>query len=344
MKRVLLEGAFYSPYASEGRWAFNVARLLSKMVDDVELYLLIPDLAKSHIYFKDFNPQEWFPDAEVVDLNTKVQYDVFFIIQGDNTHPQISAKKRIVGSFESYWYGNAIDAIGGAKIDRVVHAMHPYNKQPPHNNWPLLYKSTLLPYSPYYEPASCNFRNKGILVSIKDPCSPEFSEATIQARLDHFRAAKHFLDEGIKVTVCMGHRLDLDQNQKYTKELGGLLSDLRRNGASFVSRVSPTEMEDLVRNHSIIYTGKVNEVMLYATFMDGLCLGSVPIIFSDWPEQFFRKSDFFTPYTNINDLISRTNSLLYDGVLYSETLRDMRLATTLYTEWEGIEVIEELIR
>ncbi len=311
-------------------------------MEEVELYLLVPDLAKCHIYFKDFDPRVWFPNAQIVDVNTQVEFDTFFIIQGDKMHLNISAKKRIVGSFESYWYGNVVDSFEAPNL-HVVHAMQPHRDEPPHNKWPKRYRSTLLPYSPYYEPGSNNFRNKGILLAIKDPCSPEFCKETIKARLDHFRAAIDYLNDGVKVSVAMGHRLEVDQNPAYAEELGSLLEQLKIDGATFLGKVSPTEMEDIVRQHSIIYTGKVGESMLYACFLDGLCLGSFPIIYSDWPEQFFRDKNIFKPYTDIAELKQRTDSLLHDGVLYSEQLLKLRLGTDLYIEWEGMEILKGLL-
>ena len=336
--KVLVDGAFWSPYASEGRWAYNICRLLSKM--DLELYLLIPDLAKKHMYFKDFNPETWF-GATAVDLSCRTEFDVMFTIQGNDPRPGIIAKKRVAAIFEPYWYGNQFESFGFPPDTTWCYAIQPYKDEYPHNNWPDR-KLSLLPYSPYYEPHSSNFHNKGILLTIKDPSSLECSDETTRIRLDHFRAAIYFKMHGVKVSVAMGHRLE-SQNPIYTEKVKFLLHELEEVGAVFYDRQSPAAMEALIREHSIIYTGKVRESILYAAFQDALCLGSLPLIFSDWPEQFFRDPNLFQPCLGMETLIPLTHRLLTDEELYSSELKKLRSNIDLYTEQQGIEILKGLI-
>lgn len=308
---------------------------------DIELYLLVPDLAKKHIYFKDFNPETWFPAAKLVDLTTTESFDAFFSIQGVDLHPQIKTKRRILGIFEAYWYGNVLDALELLPNTKLVYAIQPYKQEHPHNNWPKKHQPTLLPYSPYAQTWVSNFHNKGILLTMKDPTSPEYTDETITARLEHIRAAIYFRMAGVRVGVTMTHRLDAC-NPKYEERLEFYLSELKDVGATFYPKLSPPEMEQVVRQHSILYTGKVNEVALYAAFQDGLCLGSIPIIFSDWPEQFFRDPNLFTPYS-YEGLIHLTNRLLSDEELYSQELTKLRSNIDLYTEEQGIEILKGLM-
>ncbi len=341
MKRVLLEGAFYSPYSSEGRWAFNITRLLSK-IEGIELYVLVPDLARQHVYFKDFDLAQWFPNTKVVDINTKIDFDIFFIIQGDDPRLTIKAKKRVLGIFEAYWYGDVPESRGFSTDTIVCYGLQPYRQVHPHNNWPKKYRLVHLPYSPYYKPDSNNFEQKGILLTIKDPASPDYTREIIEARLDHLRAAIHFLKQNIKVSVSMTHRLDLELNPAYRITLSNLLDELRNYGAIFLDKLMPPDMEKVISEHSILYTGKVGEIMLYAAFNDALCLGSLPLIHSDWPEQFF-KNDIFTGYQGIDNLLATTSRLLVDENQYSGRLDLLRSNIELCTEQQGIEILKGLI-
>ena len=338
--KVLVDGAFWSPYASEGRWAWNTCRLLAKM--NVELCLYIPNPAWDHAYFRDFNPLNWFPKARLVYPGTTEEFDVMITIQGNDPRPGIIAKKRIASIFEGYWYGNQFESFGFPRDTTWCYAIQPYKQEYPHNNWPDR-KLSLLPYSPYYEPTSNNFKNKGILLTMKDPTSPEVTEETALARINHLMAALHFLERGIKVSVAMGHRLDVTQNPKNTDIVTDALNELAELGATFYNKQPPHLMEKLIREHSVIYTGKVGNSILYAAFQDALCLGSFPLIWTDWPEQFFRDPNLFEPYRGMGHLIDRTSRLLEDQEVYSQELEKLRSNIDLYTEEQGIEILKGLI-
>src|SRR6267142_2853741 len=83
MKKVILEGAFYSPNASEGKWAWNIGKILDKMASQgkVELDLFIPPGAENHYYYKQTECWNVFPNASFVRHPINKEYDLMIILQ-----------------------------------------------------------------------------------------------------------------------------------------------------------------------------------------------------------------------------------------------------------------------
>ena len=350
--RVILEGAFYSPNASEGRWAWNIARCLDKMAGQglLELDLFLPKHANDQYYFTDKEAWDHFPNAQKL-YRTDRQYHVHFLIQpgGDQEWQYLNdgvyADRKVHGQFELYWYGSQIDKRKNLPENyEYCYAMEPYSPLPQNQNWPANGKRYYhLPYSPNYEPGSNNFDNKGILLTIKSPIHADYTDAEVEARLAHFEAALDFARQGMPVTIGYSNRLFINPKHYYHKELDGLIARLTMNGAKLVGNVSPLAMRDMIKQHSVVYTGKLENVILYASFMDALNYGSVPIIFNDWPEQFFEVSNLFTGWLGIDSLMQRTERLLSDREYYTRELELQRKYINLYTEEQMIEKLKGII-
>ncbi len=357
MKKVILEGAFYSPNASEGRWAWNIARVLDKMAEQglIELDLFLPPGASEQFFYSDSNAWKHFK-SPIITKSDK-EYDVLFLVQpgltedgGQYLNEDISARKRVHGQFELYWYGRGIGSRVLPENYEFCYAMEPYSDLPSNQNWPPTVttggkqrKIYHLPYSPNYEKGSNNFDNKRILLTIKSPIHADYTNEEVRARVDHFHVALHYLKQGIPVTVGYANRLYINMKEEFKDEFVKVMYELRDHGAAFVGNVSPLEMRELIKKHSIMYTGKVGNVILYASFMDALNYGSVPIIFTDWPEQFFYSKGLFTGYEGMGNLVARTEMLLNNEDHYQMMLETLRNNINLYSEEDMITKLKGII-
>lgn len=347
MKKVILDGPFYGPFASEGRWAWNIAKLLDKLAALGEITL---DLYQPFIPHLDCRSE--FPNSNIIDASgIQEHYDILFLVQPGADLPNkkqyindlVKADKRIICIFELYWTGWAMDECNNIPENTIFcYAIYP--KHPDHQKWNKKGEIKQLPYSSALEETSYNFSNKGILLTIKFPIHPDFDKATIDARIDHYEIALKFLKQGIPVTI--GHLIrdsdffdstyieGRDRFRSITNELGS-------NGARCIGKVLPEVLRQEIRNHSVVFTGKVGTSGLYASFYDVLNHGSIPIIWNDWPEQFF-DSNTFEPYSKLQ-LEERTKLLLNDRSFYKTYQSYLRNRIGLFTEEQGLDIVRDLL-
>jgi hypothetical protein len=355
--RVILEGPFYSPNASEGRWAYNVGRLLHKLHEneEIELDLYLPKSALDQYYYKEYDCWNHFSNTKLIHEPMQPrEYDVHFLLQASldkgihYLNDSVIAKKKVLGNFELYWYGPRLDAATNIPESAVyAHAMIPYTKDPTHQKWPTNRPYHHIPFACHYEPESNNFENKGILLCIKSPCVSELSDATIHQKMEHFDLAIRALSKGYKVTVGYANRLLVGCKPNWGKHLLETIEELKDGGATFVGNVPPHLMGELIKEHSVVLTGKVDGTNFYGSFMDALCYGSVPVIWHDWPEQFFRTIGTYGfkvfPHYSTTNLAKEVESLLESPEVYANTLNRLREHINLYTEQDGLNILRKII-
>jgi hypothetical protein len=322
VKRVIAHQPPNRTTTTEERWYRNIHRLLQELDLNGEIHL-----------------------ETLYDEDEREEGDVFFLFKtGHKTDElydlddRVRANKRIFLNGNNHVHGVSLDQYHNIPSNSIFCDPYRVYGYYSHGGYSSKFRRAVLP-AIWKRTESDNWNKPGLLLTIKAPAASYISQEAIKARLEHFKMALTYHMQGTKVTVLYRHLMRADAHPNHNEMIDALAPMFSMVGAH--DFVSGEEMDKLISEHSIVYTGKVYDSRFNGSIIDSLSLGSVPVIWNDFQEKLFHEDiDMEYSYQNLNQY---TYKLLNNEMFYQEELLRLQTALLLPSKNNILDTLRLLI-